>query len=68
MHGIAGEDLDSSIGLPLSYIEEDIMLWDVAAGLALILGAGGSIDLSPGRHKWSYKVYASNNNITKDDV
>ena len=51
-----------------SYIEEDIMLWDVAAGLALILGAGGSVDLSPGRHKWSYKVYASNNNITKNGV
>jgi myo-inositol-1(or 4)-monophosphatase len=51
-----------------SYIEEDIMLWDVAAGLALILGAGGSFDLSPGRHKWSYKVYASNNNITNNGV
>ncbi len=51
-----------------SYIEEDIMLWDVAAGLALILGAGGRINLSSGRHKWSYKVYASNYNITKNDV
>ena len=44
------------------------MLWDVAAGLALILGAGGSFNLSSGRHEWSYKVYASNNNITKNGV
>ncbi|HCU80045.1 MAG TPA: inositol monophosphatase [Chloroflexi bacterium] len=51
-----------------SYIEEDIMLWDVAAGLAIVLGAGGSFNLSPGRHQWSYKVYASNNNITKNGV
>jgi myo-inositol-1(or 4)-monophosphatase len=51
-----------------SYIEEDIMLWDVAAGLALILGAGGSFNLSSGRRKWSYKVHASNNNITKSGV
>lgn len=51
-----------------SYIEEDIMLWDVAAGLALILGAGGSFNLSSGRHKWSYKVYASNKNIAKNDL
>jgi len=51
-----------------SYIEEDIMLWDVAAGLALIIGAGGSFSLSSGRHKWSYKVYASNKNILTKDV
>ena len=44
-------------------MEEDIMLWDVAAGLALVLGAGGKFSLSPGRHKWSYKVYASNREI-----
>ena len=51
-----------------SYIEEDIMLWDIAAGLALILGAGGRFSLSSGRHKWSYKVYASNKSIAKKDV
>jgi len=51
-----------------SYIEEDIMLWDVAAGLALILGAGGRFSLSSGRHKWSYKVYASNKNIAEKDL
>ena len=48
-----------------SYIEEDIMLWDIAAGLALILGAGGRFSLSSGNQKWSYKVYASNKSIAK---
>lgn len=42
------------------YTEEDIMIWDVAAGLALVEGAGGYISISPGRHKYSYNVFASN--------
>tara|TARA_B100000945_G_C20427674_1_gene621533 strand:+ start:9189 stop:9965 length:777 start_codon:yes stop_codon:yes gene_type:complete len=45
------------------YMESDIMLWDVAAGLALVLGSGGYVDITPGTHEWSYNVYASNNNI-----
>ena len=49
-------------------IEEDIMLWDIAAGLALIIGAGGRFNLASGRHKWSYKVYASNKSILKKDA
>ena len=51
-----------------AYIEEDIMLWDIAAGLALIIGAGGRFNLASGRHKWSYKLYASNKSILKKDA
>lgn len=39
------------------YMEDDIMLWDVAAGIALVQAAGGcvAIDRSP-RHKWARLV------------
>jgi myo-inositol-1(or 4)-monophosphatase len=43
-----------------AYAEQDIMIWDVAAGLALIEGAGGHISVSPGRYKNSHNIYASN--------
>lgn len=36
-----------------AYEEEDIMLWDIAAGLALVRGAGGHITVQPSvRHRW----------------
>ncbi len=36
-----------------AYLEESIMLWDVAAGLALVQAAGGYIDVQPSpRKKW----------------
>lgn len=38
-----------------AYTEEDIMLWDIAAGLALVEAAGGVIQLAPSlRHKWGF--------------
>lgn len=43
-----------------AYAEQDIMIWDVAAGLALIEGAGGRVSVSSGRHKNSHNIYASN--------
>lgn len=43
-----------------AYAEQDIMIWDVAAGLALIEGAGGSMSVSPGRYKYSHNVFACN--------
>ena len=46
-----------------AYTEQDIMIWDIAAGLAIVEGAGGSISLLPGRYKYSHNVYASNNLI-----
>jgi myo-inositol-1(or 4)-monophosphatase len=43
-----------------AYTEQDIMIWDVAAGLALVEGAGGYISVSPGRHAHSHNIFASN--------
>ena len=43
-----------------AYFEHDIMLWDVAAGLALVKGAGGVYFLRKGRHPMSYDVLAAN--------
>jgi len=42
------------------YTEKNIMLWDVAAGLAIIEGAGGIYLIKNTSEKWSYNVYASN--------
>ena len=40
-----------------AYAEDEIMLWDVAAGLALIKAAGGWIDVQPStRLKWARRV------------
>ena len=43
-----------------SYYEEDIMIWDVAAGLALVVAAGGTINVRPGRSVNSLVVSATN--------
>jgi myo-inositol-1(or 4)-monophosphatase len=43
-----------------AYLEEDIMIWDVAAGLAIIEGAGGNIKILPGHFQHSQKIIASN--------
>lgn len=42
------------------YFEDEIMIWDVAAGLAIVEGSGGRINLSPGSTDLSLKVKASN--------
>jgi myo-inositol-1(or 4)-monophosphatase len=42
------------------YEEEDIYLWDVAAGLALVVAAGGSFRMQPGSGPYKYHVRASN--------
>ena len=40
-----------------AYVEEDIMLWDVAAGVALIEAAGGFVSVEEtGRKKWARLV------------
>jgi myo-inositol-1(or 4)-monophosphatase len=42
------------------YLERSIMLWDVAAGIAIVQGAGGeAVFVATGR-AWSYDVVASN--------
>jgi len=43
------------------YYEEDIYIWDVAAGLAIILEAGGKYSIQPGSSDIKYNVKATNN-------
>jgi len=42
------------------YHEEDIYIWDVAAGLALVLEAGGTYRIRPGSSSFKYNIKASN--------
>jgi myo-inositol-1(or 4)-monophosphatase len=46
------------------YIEREIMLWDVAAGLAIVKGAGGDYSMTKGGNLHSWNVFASNNLIS----
>ena len=48
------------------YIEEDIMLWDVAAGVALVLAAGGTVQLEQGSEKWTRKTMCFANEQLKE--
>jgi len=42
------------------YKEEDIYIWDVAAGLALVRAAGGRFSVLPGTGAFKYHIRASN--------
>ena len=42
------------------YEEEDINIWDVAAGLAILQAAGGCYTIIPGANEFQYNVRASN--------
>jgi len=43
-----------------AYAEDNIMFWDVAAGLALVEAAGGHVDTTPtSRGKWTRRVRAA---------
>ena len=44
-----------------AYQEEDIYIWDVAAGLALISESGGVYEIKTGSSESKFNVYASNN-------
>ena len=48
----------TACGMMDLYHEEDIFLWDVAAGLALVLAAGGSAHWTPPAADWKTTVYA----------
>lgn len=49
------------------YFERDIMLWDIAGGLPIILGAGGSVSKEPSKKdSQSFTVYACNPIIFKN--
>jgi myo-inositol-1(or 4)-monophosphatase len=43
-----------------AYSEQNIMLWDVAAGLAIVEGAGGGSVIKRTEAAWSYEVFAAN--------
>ena len=45
------------------YSEQEIMLWDVAAGLAIVEGAGGTVFTSSGLYENSLNVIATNSII-----
>ena len=45
------------------YYENDIYLWDVAAGLLLVEEAGGKIYLRRKGNTWKYEVLASNSAV-----
>jgi myo-inositol-1(or 4)-monophosphatase len=47
-----------------AYAEDDIQLWDVAAGLPLVLAAGGRVDCFPGTGDWRRKVWAGNRKLS----
>ena len=46
------------------YHEENVFLWDVAAGLALVKAAGGEIAFSPLASNGTFTVTASNGRVT----
>ncbi len=46
-----------------AYFEEDIWLWDVAAGLALVKAAGGDYTMSAIKPTWQVNVLASNGKL-----
>lgn len=51
-----------------AYHEEDIWLWDVAAGLAIVSAAGGQFSLSQIKENWQLNVFASNQHLHSNDI
>jgi myo-inositol-1(or 4)-monophosphatase len=48
-----------------AYVESNIMIWDVAAGLAIVEGAGGEFRINKQDFNYPIEVIASNNLIDK---
>jgi myo-inositol-1(or 4)-monophosphatase len=46
-----------------AYVEEDIMVWDVAAGLAIVAAAGGTVRMEPGRSANTVRAVATNGHL-----
>lgn len=50
------------------YTEQEIMLWDVAAGIAIVEGAGGRVKKIQGSSTDSFNVIADNGRINLDTI
>ena len=48
-----------------AYFENDIMIWDVAAASAILLGAGGKVIFKKGNFINSFNVFASNQRLER---
>lgn len=52
--------LNVAVGSADVYSEQSIMLWDVAAGIAIVQGAGGKVHFTPCVTEYALDVFASN--------
>lgn len=46
-----------------AYYEKDIMLWDIAGGIPIVLGAGGVAGQKEAKQEYSYNVFISNGKL-----
>lgn len=51
-----------------AYMERDIMFWDVAAGIAILVGAGGNYSIEQGNREYALEVYAGNGLLNSNVV
>lgn len=49
-----------------AYCEKDIMFWDIAGGVPLILGAGGCVHIENTSTAHCFEIYATNGHIKAD--
>ena len=50
-------------GIIDAYTEENIMVWDVAAGIAIVKAAGGNVEFSQGSVQNSFNVSGTNGSL-----
>lgn len=50
------------------YKEDDIRIWDVAAGLAIVKAAGGLIEISPSGKRNVFRVKAANKSLFRKSI
>lgn len=55
--------LNVARGAADAYMESGIMLWDVAAGLAIVEGAGGRQRIERLQEQWCCRIFAANDGI-----
>ena len=48
-----------------AYHENNIAMWDVAAGIAIVIAAGGKCDIEEGKNKHLLNVFAYNGLINR---